>query len=824
MFALYRKEISSFFTTLTGYLIMLVFLVVTGLMLWVFRGDYNILDYGYAGLDGLFVMAPYLYLFLIPAIMMRMLAEEKRGGTMELLLTKPISEWQIVSAKFWSGLTLVVIALLPTVVYYVSVWMLGDPQGNVDSGAVAGSYVGLICLAAAFAAISLFASSLTNNQIVAFVVGALLCAFCYMGFGIVYRSGCLGKAGLVVDWLGLSHHYSSISRGVIDTRDLLYFAGVVVLFMLATRVVLQSRGWERGAAVRKSQRRYQLLQLGAAVLIVVFVNIISSLLFARLDLTAERRYTLSKSTKEMLRRIDEPVLFRVYLEGEFPSDFKRLQNETREMLNQFRAYSRYVDYEFVNPNEFGTREERQVFYEKLARKGIQPTQIQVNTQGGVTQQVLVPAADVSYRGRETSVQLLQNQKYVSEEQLLNNSIQDLEYVLSNAIRTLARGVQPKVGFLLGHGELERGALYDIQMSLLEYYRLENVVLDNNINALTGRLRAGGDTAGYHFANKFDVLVVPKPTRAFSDRDLYLIDQYVMYGGKVLWLVDALDADMDSLTDRPQMLAVRNAVNLDQMFFTYGVRVNADMVMDIRCRPIPMAVGMVGDKPQIRFCPWYYFPELMPASEHPVVRNLDLVKTDFASSIDLIDNDIKKTVLLATSDYTRVKNAPVLIDLNDGKVEPDRRLFDRQRLPVAVLLEGSFHSMWRNRLAPSFTELPEMGYREQSDTTKMIVIADGDIIKNRYNYDENSGYPLGYDYYTNTMYANKELVLNAINYLAGDEDFMSSRSRTLKMRKLSTVRLREHRTVYQVVNVALPALLVLLASAVVLPLRKRKNRR
>ena len=574
---------------------------------------------------------------------------------------------------------------------------------------------------------------------------------------------------------------------------------------------------------RKSLRRANCLELLSAILIVVFVNVISYYLFARLDMTAEHRYTLSKSTKKLLRQLDEPVLFRVYLEGEFPSDFKRLQAETKEMLNQFRAYSKYVEYEFVNPNDFGTKEERQVFYGKLARKGIQPTQIQVNTQGGVTQQVLVPAADVSYRGRETSVQLLQNQKYVSEEQLLNNSIQDLEYVLSTAIRTLARGVQPKVGFLLGHGELERGALYDIQMSLLEYYRLENVVLDENINALTGRVRSDKDST-YHFANKYDVLVIPKPTKPFSDRDLYLIDQYVMYGGRVLWLVDQLNADMDSLTNMSQMMAIRNGVNLDEMLFTYGVRVNADLVMDIRCRPIPMAVGMVGDKPQIKFCPWYYFPELMPASEHPIVRNLDLVKTDFVSSIDLIDNDVRKTVLLTTSEYSRVKNAPALIDLNDGKVDPDRRLFNRQTLPVAVLLEGNFQSMWRSRLAPSFTELPEMGYRDHSDSTKMIVISDGDIIKNRYNYEEGSGYPLGYDYYTNTMYANKELLLNAINYLAGDEDYMEARSRTLKLRKLNVIKLREQRTAYQVLNVGLPALLVLVAAAVILPVRKMRNQR
>lgn len=574
---------------------------------------------------------------------------------------------------------------------------------------------------------------------------------------------------------------------------------------------------------KRDIKRSNLLELVAGLLIIIFVNIIGHYLFVRLDLTAEKRYTLSKSTKEMLREVDETVLFRVYLEGEFPADFKRLQNETKEMLNQFRAYNKYIEYEFVNPNSFDDPKERTVFYQKLAKKGIQPTQIQVRSDNGFTQQVLIPAADVVYKGRETSIQLLQNQKYVSEEELLNNSIQDLEYVLSNAIRGLARGQRPRIGFLLGQGELERGNIFDIQMALVDLYTVENVTLDNNINALTDRVMNPKDST-LHFTNNYDVLVVAKPTQPFSERDLYLIDQFVMYGGKVMWLIDALDADLDSLATHSQAVATRRQLGLDEMLFTYGVRVNPDLIMDIRCRPIPMVVGYVGEKPQFDFKPWFYFPEIVPTAQHPIVRNLDLIKCDFASSIDLIDNDIAKTVLLTSSEYSRTKNAPVIVDLNDGKVDVsqlDQRLFNRSNLPIAVLLEGSFRSMWRNRLAPSFTELPEMGYREQSDTTQMIVIADGDIIKNRYNYEEQSGYPLGYDAYTQTMYANKEFLLNAINYLTGDEEMMSTRSRSIKLRKLDVMKSKQQRTLYQWTNLLLP--LAMVAAAGVAITLTRKNR-
>ena len=821
MFSLFKKELASFFSSLTGYLTIVVFLVLTGLMLWVFKSDFNILDYGYAGMDGLFIIGPFLYLFLIPAITMRMIAEEKRNGTMELLLTKPISEMTLIWAKFLAGLVLVAISLLPTLVGYFSVVALGDPVGNVDSGSVAGSYLGLLLLGAAFVAIGIFASSLTNNQIVAFILAALMCAFMHLGFEAICRMGFLGSAELVVRQLGMSYHYDSISRGVVDSRDVIYFASVTALFMMATRMVLQSRKWH-GWRKKKDLRRGHWIELTAGILIVVFVNVIGYYVFGRLDLTSERRYTLSKSTKALLKKIDEPLLYRVYLEGDLPSDFKRLQNETKEMLNQFRAYNKNVQYEFVNPNSFEDPKERQVFYQKLAQKGIQPTQIQVSTATGYTQQVLIPAADVIYRGEETSIQLLQSQKYVDQVQLLNNSIQSLEYVLSNAIRALSRGKRPTVAFLRGHGELELPNLSDMIGSLWEYYTLDTARMDGNINSLTARSLNPSDST-YSFRNKYDLIIVAKPTRPFSDQDLYILDQYVMYGGKLLWLVDPLDADMDSLEHAGQAVATRLPLNLDEMLFTYGVRINPDLVMDIRCRPVPMKVGMVGEHAQIQFQPWMYFPEIVPLSPHPIVRNLDLIKTDFVSSMDLIDNGVDKTVLLQTSEFSRVKNAPAIYDLNEAKVEPDRRLFNRQHIPVAVLMEGSFKSMFRNRLTPDFMDIPSMGYRETSDTTRMIVFSDGDIIKNRFNYQDATGYPLGYDFYTETMYANKELLLNCVDYLVGEDGSIASRSRNIKIRKLNVMKVKEERTQYQLLNILLPVGIVVVAGVVIVLLRRRKYR-
>ena len=822
MWTLYKKELSNFFASLIGYLTIAVFLVLTGLMLWVLKSDFNILDYGYAGMDGLFLIGPFLYLFLIPAITMRSLAEERRGGTIEMLMTRPLSDWTIVWAKFLAAWTLVLISLLPTLVCYFSVVALGNPVGNIDTGSVAGSYIGLLLLGGAFVAIGLFCSSLTNNQIVSFILAAVLCAVTYLGFESIYHMGILGGADLFVKRLGLMHHYDSISRGIVDTRDVVYFLCVMALFLMATRLVLQSRKWG-GWAKRRSLKRSHWIEMGATLVVVIAVSVISNFLFLRLDLTAERRYTLSKATKQMLKKIDEPVLFRVYLEGDFPADFKRLQNETKEMLNQFRAYNSNIEYEFVDPTSFESREEQQVFYQKLANKGIQPTQIATGDGSSRTTQIIIPAADVYYRGRETSVQLIQNQRYVSDADLLNNSIQNLEYVLSNAIRALARGEKMSIGFLQGHGELSGGVLYDIQRSLQEYYSLDYVTIDGQIQALTAHKQNSNDTS-YHFYNLYDLLIIAKPTQPFSDQDLFILDQYIMYGGKVLWLVDALDADLDSLADRGQMMATRYPLGIDEMLFTYGVRLNPNLLMDMRCRPIPIQVGLVGDKPQMRFCPWYYFPEIVPLADHPIVRNLDLIKTDFVGSLDLIDNDIRKTVLLTTSEYTRIKNAPAMVDLADAQVQPDQRLYGNRNLPIAVLLEGEFRSAWRNRLSPNFTSQAAMGYREQSDENKMIVISDGDIIRNRFIANEGAVLPLGYDYYTQTLYGNKDLILNAVNYLVGDDGMMASRSRSVKLRKLDVMKVNEERTKYQIINIVCPLVLLALAGTAIYFIRRKKYRK
>lgn len=570
-------------------------------------------------------------------------------------------------------------------------------------------------------------------------------------------------------------------------------------------------------------RRQNILTLAALVLVLILVNVISGYLFVRFDLTQEKRYTLSQSTKTMLKDIDDQVLFRVYLEGDdLPAEYRRFRNDIKDMLDQFRAYNRYVEYEFVNPNNFKTDEEKSQFYQTLVKKGLTPIPVTTDDNGVQKQQLVYPSMEVSYMGHETALQLQSaGVSGRSTEEVIKTSIENLEYNFVTAIHRLTRPVKARVGFLLGHGELNKIDIYDIQMSLVDDYTVENVVLDRNINALTGRVQDLSDSS-VTISNKYDVLVVPKPLTTFTDRDLYVIDQFVMYGGKILWFVDALDADMDSLQNQPQTFATRLPTNLEEMFFNYGVRVNPDLVMDYRCRGIPM----MGADNRMQLVPWYYFPTLVPNSQHPIVRNLDVLKTDFVSSIDLIDNDIDKTVLLTTSDHVHIKNAPVNIQLSDAMIQVDEQLFNRSSLPVAVLLEGQFKSLYRNRLASSFTELSEIGYRPQCDKpTQMIVVSDGDMIRNSTAMSEQGRYPfpLGYDRYTNVEFANKTFILNAINYLAGDEGMIDARPRNISIRRLDVAKVKDQRAFYQWVNIVVPVLFALLLAAAVVIARKVRYR-
>ncbi len=562
-----------------------------------------------------------------------------------------------------------------------------------------------------------------------------------------------------------------------------------------------------------------IIQLVTVVGILIALNILSGFFFTRFDLTSEKRYTLSETSKDLLKNLDDVVYLKVYLEGELPAGFRRLRDGTREMLDEFRAFSNNnIEYEFINPSNQPDEKSRTELYRQLSKQGLMPTNIQIKSEDGVEQKLIFPGAIMTYRGEETALQLLKSQMGAAPEQMLNSSTEDLEYEITNAIRKLTSVRAESIGFVEGHGELSSRQVADMAKSLSEYYRLERVSINGNLNSLVSR--AQGDS-GIVIFPKYKAIIIAKPDIAFSEEDKFMIDQYIMYGGRVLWLVDPVFCDMDSLRYASSTMAIPQSTNLEDMLFKYGVRVNTDLLQDARCAAIPGPSGYVGDQLQWALQPWVFFPIVIPKSEHPIVRNLNGIKLEFTSSLDTVGKkNIKKTVLLSTSDKTRALRTPTQVSLDVMIEEPKPEQFNKQHLAVAVLLEGKFESVFKNRLTTMIKESRDIQFREGGKYTKMIVVSDGDIMRNHINPD-GTYLPCGFDQYTNQQFGNKTFLLNAINYLCDDMSLTTIRSRALEIRLLDRKKAESERSKWQIINVAIPIGLIILFGLINAYLRKKR---
>jgi len=574
---------------------------------------------------------------------------------------------------------------------------------------------------------------------------------------------------------------------------------------------------------RKSLKKNQIVAFLITIAIVVLVNVICSYVFTRFDLTSEKRYTLSPTTKETLNNLEDYVYFKVYLEGDFPAGFKKLRRETKEMLDEFRAYSKYIDYEFINPAESGNDAEIRETYNQLYQAGLNPTDLNVqNSDGSSKQMVIWPGALVSYRNNtEIAIDLLENQIGQSSEAALNASMQNLEFRLVDAIKKVTRLEKPHVAFIEGHGELSDEELADIAKSLGQKYNVERKVIDGQIDALMHRTQ--DTTRDVKVFPSYDAIVIAKPTQPFDEKDKFLIDQYIMHGGKVLWLVEPVYATMDSLQNQESTIGIEQDLNLDDMLFRYGVRLNRDLLLDLTCAQLPIRTGQVGGQAQLEFFRWYYFPLLQAASEHPMVRNMNAIKADFVSSIDATTSadGVEQIPLLKTSNYTKVSGVPVFISLAMLRQAPDQRMFSSKSKNVAYLLKGSFPSLYANRIPQEIVDDQATDFMEESEPTAMIVVADGDIIRNQFDIRTHKPLPLGFDQYTGITYTNKEFIENAISYLVDGEGLIDIRSRELKIRLLDAAKISKERVKWQVINTVIPIALIIVLGLVMAFVRKKK---
>ena len=583
---------------------------------------------------------------------------------------------------------------------------------------------------------------------------------------------------------------------------------------------------------RKNIKRNEITSLIITLIIIVLVNIIGSFVYTRFDLTSEKRYTLSNTSKEILKNLDDYVYFRVYLEGEFPAGFKKLRKETKEMLDEFRAYSKFIDYEFINPSESNDQAERNETYKILWQSGLNYYTETVQTNTGVQQIMIWPGIIMSYRENELAIDLLSGQSGQSQETVLNNSAQDLEYKLISAIKDISTHIKPSVAFIDGHGELSDNEVYDIANTLSKKYLIKRATLNEQVGALTKR--DFDRDSNIVIKPAFDAIIIAKPTIPFTEKDKFLIDQYIMYGGKVMWLIDPVSASMDSLQNAESTMGLALNLNLEDQLFKYGVKLNKNLLLAYPCAQIGLVTGE-GNNLQSVLLPWYYFPLLGAASEHPIVRNLEAVKSDFVSSLEPTTSapQIQKVPLLKTSDYTKVSSAPVYISLDILNQRPNANMFPQKGMTTAFLLNGTFTSLYENRMTDEFMASKEIGFKTESKPTSMIVVADGDIIRNQLaqldyakknNKRVGAPLPLGYDQYTNNTYGNKQFIENAVAYLLEGEGLINIRSRELKIRLLDMNKVNSNPIKWQIINVVLPSALMIILGIVLAILRKKKYSR
>jgi gliding-associated putative ABC transporter substrate-binding component GldG len=557
------------------------------------------------------------------------------------------------------------------------------------------------------------------------------------------------------------------------------------------------------APIKKSNLNYLLF----TVVLLLLINVIGSQFFHRFDLTKDKRYTLSQTSLTIIKQVKDPLLIKIFMEGDLPAEFKRLQQETAQLLEEFQAYNGNIVFEFVNPLDNETESQDNI--QELYRKGLTPVNITVDDKGKQSQAMVFPWAIAIYNNKEVNIPLLKNKMGASTTEKVIGSVQHLEYSIADALNKITIEKQKKIAVIKGNGELKEVLMAKFLLQIRESYHIGPFTLDSVAKNPIGSLSA---------LEKYDLAVIAKPTEAFSDAEKQVLDQYIMHGGKTLWLVDQVAVEMDSMyNEMGATLAFPRDLNLNDLFFKYGFRINPDMVKDEQGTPIKLATGEQGSATQYQDFNWKFAPLVYPESQNPIVKNLGGIKFDFANPIDTLKNGIKKTVLLHSSQYSKKIGTPSEVNLNMVAEETSPNHYNNSgNIPMAVLLEGSFHSGFENRVLP----FDQKTFQAKGVNSKMIVISDGDIVKNQL--DKNfQPVELGYDQRSGNLYDNKDFLLNCVNYLLDDTGLINIRSKDLDLPLLDKEKVYENYSATQVITIGLPILFLGLFGFLFTYLRKRR---
>lgn len=595
----------------------------------------------------------------------------------------------------------------------------------------------------------------------------------------------------------------------------------------------------------EANKKINIKKLTFTIIFLIVINLFGSQFFHRFDLTNDKRYTLSETTLKIINDVEEPLIIDVFLRGEFPGEFKKLQTETQQLLEEFKSYNSNIVFRFINPisedesDDYLKREvlfsifqiqnhvenpeqEKQikskiekvenineVLKNSLLGNSMMPVSVTLNNKGKQTEEVVFPWAIATYKGRSVKVPLLKNMMGASTAEKVVSSVQHLEYAFANAFNTISNSKEKKIAIIKGNGELHELLIADFLKSIRENYFIGPFTLDSVAKNPQTTLNA---------LNKYDLAIIAKPTEKFTDEEKMVLDQFIIHGGKTLWLVDQVTMEMDSLyNESGATLAFPNDLNLNDLFFKYGVRINPNLVKDIMATPIALATGDKGSASQYTQFPWFYSPLIYPTLIHPIVSNVDGLKFEFTSGIDTLKNGIKKTVLLKSSKYSKLIGAPIEVRLDMVQERPEPTEFKNTgEIPVSVLLEGSFHSVYENRVLP----FEEKTFSPIGKNNKMIVVSDGDLIRNQL--DKNyQPLELGYDKWTNKFYGNKEFLLNCVNYLLDENGLINIRTKVVNLPILDKEKVYTNYTSAQMLTIGLPLLILLLFGIVFTFLRRRK---
>ena len=796
MWAICKKEWAHYFGSLSGYLIISFYLLVNGLLLFILP-NFNVLDFGYTSLQVYFDFAPWILILLIPAITMRSFSEEYKQGTYEILKSLPISARSILIGKYIGVVSITIIAILPTFFYAIVLNYL-SAVGGIDWGATIGAYIGLIALAAVYVAVGVYMSSVTKHIMIALLGSILISIFFYKGFDWIadlqfFQNG----YDFYIRQLGLSAHYQNLNKGAIGLADIVYFKIIIILFGL-------------GAIEQLSGK----FKYSWVLLVMLLLNVLTHLYPLQIDLTKDQRYTISSQSTLLIQDIKQPVKIHFYLGGELPAHYKKLELATIQLLDQLEQMNpSWISWDQTVPGELFKDSALMIFYDSLQKQGLPIDRFQ--NSGTITDkkldQLLVPGLLIEVEGQKpiaidlrSSKQFFKPYNIVKElpeidiEASFNAAEALLEYKIVQAIYLMNRVEKPNIAYLVGNGEPLDFTVNDLGQSIKNQYNLGVFDLKK----------------GFPNASKINTLLIVKPTMRFTELDQLKIDQFILSGGNVIWALDPLYAEYDSLRNTAgAYLAYDRGLGLEAQLFKYGVRVNPNLVQDLNCAKLPMVVGVdASGAPTIQRVPWPYYPFAQAGSEHPMVQNMDRVLTAFPASIDTVRAvGIIKTILLTTDTTSRIISSPTMIQLNSGQQEGELASFTKQHIPIAVLLEGQFKSAFTGRLTQALMDSVQLAtgkvfISSGNKSSKQIILSDADLITNFVD-AQKGPLPMGMIPYEGVQFANPVFFQNVIAYLNEPVSLLEARKKNLVLRRLDPGKVAENRLWIQLVLLVGPLFLL-----------------